>query len=375
MSVRKEIEQKEIVTLAPFASFSCKSKGRQYKEKEHEYRTAFQRDRDRVIHSTAFRRLGYKTQVFVNHEGDHYRTRLTHSIEVAQISKTLARILSVNEDLAETVALAHDLGHGPFGHATETALSKLMKNHGGFDHNEQSVRVVEVLEDRYPAFLGLNLTWEVLNGMRKHDKARKGKALSLEGQIADAADDIAYNAHDLDDGLRAGFFTEKDLSAHVPFWKEIYTRIEKQHKKGSIYHKRLMAIRVIINWQVDEMVKNTRKNLKKHHIETYEDVMKCKAQLVCFNETMKRKMLGVRQFLNDQLYHHYRVARMTDKAQRFIEEIFRVYEKSPKTLPTHFYGQIKKTGLYRAICDYIAGMTDRYALDEYRRLFAPYERV
>jgi dGTPase len=375
MLARHLIEKHEKEILAPYATLSCHSRGRKYKEEEHPLRTAFQRDRDRVLHSTAFRRLGYKTQVFVNHEGDHYRTRLTHSLEVSQISRTIARVLNLNEDLTETISISHDLGHGPFGHATEASLSKLMKNHGGFEHNSQSLRIVEVLEERYAQFPGLNLSWEVLNGLKKHSRLAHDHFMSLEAQVSDESDDIAYNTHDLDDGLRAHFFTEIDLCDKVPLWKTIYSGVEKKHPKYSIYHKRLTAIRTLLNIQVEEIVSSTQKNIKKNHIQNYQDLAKCREKIVAFEPAMKKKIDQVRFFLTEQLYAHYRVSRMTDKAQRFVEKIFKVYERSPAQLPPHFQNRIKQDGLYRVICDYIAGMTERYALDEYSKLYEPYERV
>ncbi|PIQ86274.1 MAG: deoxyguanosinetriphosphate triphosphohydrolase [Candidatus Omnitrophica bacterium CG11_big_fil_rev_8_21_14_0_20_45_26] len=368
---RANIEERERQWLRPAALRSGESQGRRYTEKEHDYRTAFQRDRDRIIHSTAFRRLEYKTQVFVNHEGDHYRTRLTHTLETNQIARTIGRVLRLNEDLIECIALAHDLGHGPFGHAGQDALQVLMKQYGGFEHNQQCLRIVELLEDNYSTFPGLNLTAEVRDGLRKHQK----KAVpSLEAQVVDLADEIAYDSHDLDDGLRAGYFHEKDLD-NLKLWKKNKDYLRRHKVNIQETHGRKAAIRLIINQQVNDLLKMTERQLARFK-NVKPSVVRAKAEeMVRFSPQMKRDKAELKRFLHRELYHHYRVVRMTDKGKRFIENIFRAYLKEPMQLPPGIRLRLKTDPLERVICDYVAGMTDRFALDEYKRLFEPYERV
>ncbi|MBI4549916.1 MAG: deoxyguanosinetriphosphate triphosphohydrolase [Candidatus Omnitrophica bacterium] len=367
---RLEMEAKEARELAPYAVKSQDSRGRRHSEKEHEFRTAFQRDRDRVLHSTAFRRLQYKTQVFVNHEGDHYRTRLTHSLEVSQIARSIGRVLRLNEDLIEAVSLAHDLGHGPFGHAGEYALSEMMAEHGGFEHNRQSLRIVEVLEDSYPEFPGLNLTREVLDGMKKHD----GGALSLEGQLADLADEIAYDSHDVEDGLRSGLISEDEL-APLAIWKEISGYMNKKYSGLSVAHRQRLATRLLINRQADDLVRQTHRNLERYSVVAAKDVARAGRRIVEFSPEMKQLKKSWRKFLSTRLYNHYRVVRMTEKAKRLIRNVFSVYIENPRQLPPPVLEREKRDGLYRVVCDYLAGMTDRFAQDEHKRLFEPYERV
>ncbi|MBI1978065.1 MAG: deoxyguanosinetriphosphate triphosphohydrolase [Candidatus Omnitrophica bacterium] len=371
MITRRALEEREREWLAPYAVKSVDSKGRVYSEKEHDFRTAFQRDRDRIIHSTAFRRLEYKTQVFVNHEGDHYRTRLTHTLEMSQIARTIGRALRLNEDLIETIALAHDLGHGPFGHAGQDALSELMKGHGGFEHNAQCLRIVEKLEESYSGFPGLNLTFEVREGLRKHAKNR---VPSLEAEIVDCADAIAYNGHDLDDGLRAGLLDFKDLEK-VQLWKgaDRYIREKALSQNQTIRTK--IAIRLIINRMVSDLISETAKNIKKCPIETPGDFARSQTPVVRFSNHLTKKVSSLKEFLMNHLYLHYRVVRMTEKGKRFIQELFRLYVSKPEQLPPQVRKRAKEDGVWRAVCDYIAGMTDRFALDEYNRLFSPYERV
>ncbi len=371
MITRVSLEHHEREWLAPYAIKSAETKGRVYPEKEHDFRTAFQRDRDRIVHSTAFRRLEYKTQVFVNHEGDHYRTRLTHTIEMSQIARTIGRALRLNEDLIEVVALAHDLGHGPFGHAGQDALSELMKGHGGFEHNRQCLRIVEKLEESYSDFPGLNLTFEVREGLRKH--ARK-RITSLEAEVVDFSDSIAYNGHDLDDGLRASLLDMESLKK-IKLWQEIDRYIQGKSLHTSSTIKIKIAIRLLINRMVSDLIKETAGNIKKYKIKTPSDFSKCRTEVVGFSKSLKGKVLELKNFLTDNLYHHYRVVRMTEKGKRFIKELFRLYVDEPLQLPPHVRKRAKEDGLYRSICDYIAGMTDRFALDEYNRLFSPYERV
>ncbi|MBI4000000.1 MAG: deoxyguanosinetriphosphate triphosphohydrolase [Candidatus Omnitrophica bacterium] len=371
MITRQILEEHEHQWLAPYALKSAETKGRVYPEKEHDFRTAFQRDRDRIVHSTAFRRLEYKTQVFVNHEGDHYRTRLTHTIEMSQIARTIGRALRLNEDLIETIALAHDLGHGPFGHAGQDALSELMKKHGGFEHNQQCLRIIEKLEESYTGFSGLNLTFEVREGLRKH--ARK-RVPSLEAEVVDFADSIAYNGHDLDDGLRAGLL-DIDALERVKLWCEVNRYIKEKSLPGTQTIKRKTAIRLLINRMVSDLVAETVKNIKRHKIQKSTDVVRSQIKVVSFSREVERKVAELKIFLMNHLYLHHRVVRMTEKGKRFIQELFRLYVAKPEQLPPHVRKRAVSDGLYRAVCDYIAGMTDRFALDEYNKLFSPYERV
>jgi len=381
---RKEIEKNEERYLASYAMHSAQTGGRAYKEKEHDYRTVYQRDRDRVIYSTAFRRLEYKTQVFVNHEGDHYRTRLTHTLEVAQIGRTIARALRLNEDLVEAIALAHDLGHTPFGHSGEKALHEIMKDHGGFEHNSQGLRVVDYLEERYPNFQGLNLSFEVREGIIKHatpyDMPRRVIAFEREGsplleiQVVDIADEIAYDNHDLDDGLASELVNEKALS-RIGLWRDVYKDVQKRWPSARDGVKRRQTIRNLINLQVSDLLKETESRIKKFHIKGSEDVRRMPEKIITFSPGMRERRKALKEFLLKELYNHYRVVRMSNKAYRFVQELFKVYLDKPMQLPpaTQFY--LKKDDPYRVICDYIAGMTDRYALDEYKKFFAPYEKV
>lgn len=380
----REVDEKENKFLAPYAMKSKNSQGRRYPEKEHPYRSCYQRDRDRVIHSTAFRRLEYKTQVFVNHEGDYYRTRLTHTLEVAQISRTIARALELNEDLTETIALVHDIGHPPFGHAGEATLKELMKKHGGFDHNIQGLRVVDLLEERYPNFPGLNLTWEVREGISKHTtlfdqpqrsiKGKSEKSTLLEIQVVDMADEIAYDNHDLDDGLTSGLLKEEDLDK-VPLWKEVSKKLNALRPDLRTKIRRCQLIRWLIDLQVTDLINQTKKRIKKLKVKSVKDVQNTPKRIVDFSPEILQKRKPLRAFLFTNLYQHYRVTRMSDKASRFIKELFKVYLTKPEQLPPSTQKRLKKEKAHRAICDYIAGMTDRYALDEYKKLYEPYERV
>ncbi len=375
---RFSYQNQEADNLAAYAIKSSETRGRAYPEKEHELRTPFQRDRDRIIHSTAFRRLQYKTQVFVNHEGDHYRTRLTHTLETSQIARSIARALKLNEDLVETIALAHDLGHGPFGHAGQWALEELMKDHGGFEHNVHCLRIVEKLEDSYPEFPGLNLTFETREGLKKHPehfyRNKSEHFRSLEAELVDIADEIAYNSHDLDDGLRAELLNEDQL-AGMALWEHSLRYIQKKYKTISSLHRKRLTIRLMINRLTTDLIETTVVNLKKWSIETLEDLQKLGKPVVSFSETMRRDHLQLKKFLNQNLYQHYRVVRMTGKGQRFIKALFQVYLEKPAQLPPEVLTRSKKEGAHRMICDHIAGMTDRSVLDEYRRFFEPYERV
>lgn len=384
MLTRKELELREEKLLAPYTMKSKNSKGRVYREEEHPYRSKYQRDKDRIIYSRAFRRLEYKTQVFVNHEGDHYRTRLTHTLEVAQIAKTIARALCLNEDLVEAVALAHDLGHTPFGHSGEDALHEIMKHHGGFDHNSQGLRVVDILEKRYPDFPGLNLTYEVREGIIKHtssfDHIRipsplESKGLSLlEVQVVDIADEIAYDNHDLEDGITSGLIKPSSLKT-VTLWKDIYDETKSRYPGTSDEILIFQTIRRLINMQVIDLLNETEKRLKKFKIKNSTQVRRLPEKVISFSKTMNQKRKPMKDFLMKNLYNHYRVIRMHDKARRFIQNLFKTYTNRPEQLPPSTKSRLKKDGKYRVICDYIAGMTDRYALDEYKKFFEPYERV
>lgn len=380
---REEEEAWEVQHLAPYATCSHDSRGREYPAKKHPYRTAFQRDRDRILHTTAFRRLEYKTQVFVVYEGDYYRTRLTHTLEVAQIGRTIARALRANEDLVEAISLAHDLGHTPFGHAGETTLHDLLDGRGGFDHNQQSLRIVETLEKRYPDFPGLNLSWEVREGILKHESEYdRGHAsgydpelrATLEGQIVNAADELAYNAHDLDDGLRSGILDPLAV-AELPLWQEVLRRIGLTPDRSLDDMARHQAIRTLIGLEVTALLEETERRLQTANIHSAEDIRCLPENVVGFSTEMAEYNRDLKDSLYQNLYRHYRVMRMAAKASRFIRELFTVYVAQPIQLPTEVQARISEAGLQRVVCDYIAGMTDRYALDEYRKLFEPYERM
>ena len=374
---RSRVEEEE-KRLAPYAIRSADSRGRAWPEKEHEARTAFQRDRDRIIHSTAFRRLQYKTQVFVNHEGDHYRTRLTHTLETCQIARTIGRMLLLNEDLIEAVSLAHDVGHGPFGHAGEWALAELMKEHGGFEHNVQCLRIVEELEESYPEFPGLNLTFEVREGLKKHPEKFYGKKAgpfrSVEAEVVDHSDEIAYTCHDLDDGLRAQMISEKDLGG-IALWRETEAYIQRKYPKIGESQRKRLAIRLLINRFVMDLVEATRRHLDELKVRAVSDLQKVQGPLVVFSRPVQKQLGGLKKFLYERLYQHYRVVRMTEKGKHFIRSVFEACVKKPGQLPPAVRDRIKKDGLHRAVCDYIAGMTDRYVQNEYKRFFEPYERV
>lgn len=384
MLTRKEIEKREKGLLAPYAMHSMDTRGRKYPEKEPEYRSVYQRDRDRIIHSTAFRRLEYKTQVFVNHEGDYYRTRLTHTLEVSQIARSIARIMALNEDMVEAIALSHDIGHPPFGHAGEDTLSFLMKDRGGFDHNLQGLRVVDELEQRYPDFPGLNLTWEVREGINKHttmfDKAERLVELEpetsppLETQVVDIADEIAYDNHDIDDGITSGLINEDQLSG-LGLWKAAASDIKKRYSSLSDKIRKYQIVRSLIDRQIRDLVEASGKNISAAGIKSVADVRKHPQKLFTSSKDMQEARAELRAFLMKNLYNHFRVIRMSDKARRFLTELFNVYNEKPEQLSPSDQEKIKKCGIHRVICDYIAGMTDRYALDEYKKLFEPYERV
>ena len=381
--LRIEREKKEKAELSDIAALNSLSQGRQYPEEEHRYRLAFERDRDRVIHCSAFRRMEYKTQVFFYHEGDYFRTRLTHSLEVAQISRSVALALDLNETLAEAVALAHDLGHTPFGHAGERVMDGLMADAGGFEHNLQTLRVVDHLEDRYPNFTGLNLTWEVREGIAKHstdyDKpeiaAFGENQPSLEAQIVELADEIAYNNHDLDDGLTSGMLEQDELS-EVTLWKMVTEAIRSEIPDVSPTMLKHEGIRRIINLQVSDLIDNIAKKIKDFGIDSREDLANAAERIAVFSPEMEEMNRDLKQFLRLNLYEHYRVTRMAEKAQRILSDLFNAYLEKPKQLPPKTFCKIEKNGsVKRVICDYMAGMTDKFALEEHRKLFDPHEKV
>lgn len=378
MITRQDLERREDAFLAPYAARSGRSAGRRHPEDEHPFRTAFQRDRDRVIHSTAFRRLQYKTQVFVNHEGDYYRTRLTHSTEAAQIARTIARALGLNEDLCETVALGHDLGHTPFGHSGQDALDDCMKEHGGFEHNRQSLRAVELLERRYPGFPGLNLTFEARECIRKHGWPPRGPvepdyrpdwSALLEAQLVDVADSIAYDAHDIDDSVKAGLIDEERL-AELEVWRQA---VEGLSLTGEMRVR--AGVRRLIDREVQDLVRTTEANIARLKLGSVEDVRAAKEPAVCFSPELARLKRELQAFLHRNVYRHHRVVMMAEKARRFITELFRAYTANPSTLPPRFQDWAKEVGVPRAVADYLAGMTDRYCQDEFRKLFHPFENL
>jgi len=383
MMLRSERESKEAQELSPFAALNSLSRGRRFPEEEHLYRLAFERDRDRIIHCSAFRRMEYKTQVFFYHEGDYFRTRLTHSLEVAQLSRSVALALDLNETLAEAVALAHDLGHTPFGHAGERVMDEMMAEEGGFEHNLQSLRIVDLLEYRYPDFPGLNLTWEVREGIAKHstdyddpETSLFGETQpSLEAQIVEIADEIAYNNHDLDDGLTSSMIDPGQLSG-VTLWKEVSRgiRAERNHiGRAMLRHE---AIRRIINWQVSDLVENIGKRILEMGLENRQDLLKAADRVATFSDEMDGMNQELKGFLKENLYEHFRVIRMAGKAQRILTDLFHAYLGKPKQLPPHVFRKIVENGRpKRVVCDYLAGMTDKFALEEHRKLFDPNERV
>ncbi|MFN4226615.1 MAG: deoxyguanosinetriphosphate triphosphohydrolase [Candidatus Ratteibacteria bacterium] len=377
------LEDRENLIFERYAVFSFKTLGRKYKEEEHPFRTPFQRDRDRIIHSTAFRRLEYKTQVFIYHEGDYYRNRLTHTLEVQQIARTIARELKVNEDLVEAIALAHDLGHTPFGHKGETILNEIMKsfNLPGFEHNRQGLRIVDFLEERYPDFPGLNLTYEVREGIIRHstsfdvplieneyEEFIKYKSPTIEAQIVNVADEIAYTCHDLDDGIKSGIISLESVQ-EVKIWQEIEKTIKKQFLNDE-RHKRHLMIRNLINYLVTDLIEQTKKNLLKIKPQSVDEVRNSDI-IVENSEEIKIQHYQLRKFLEEKMYNHPKVIRMTEKGGRIIKELFYAYYNEPRQLPYHIQKKMEKEKREIVICDYIAGMTDRFALSEYQKLFDP----
>lgn len=384
MITQKKIREFEEKTLAPYAMKSCESKGRIYKEEEHPYRSIYQRDRDRIVHSAAFRRLEYKTQVFLIHEGDYYRTRLTHTLEVSQIARTIASALRLNVDLVEAIALAHDLGHTPFGHSGEDALNELMREYGGFNHNQQGLRVVDLLEEKYPEFPGLNLNWEVREGIIKHSSKfdstvcvpglAPGETPTLETQVVDIADEIAYDNHDLDDGLTSGLIQEADLRK-IAFWQEIAQKITKKYNHLDMEKRKYLIIRSMINLQVTDAIEEATKKIITFNLNSSYNIKRQKHKIISFSKKVLAWREPLREFLMNNLYTHYRVVRMSRKAKRFIKELFDVYQDCPEQIPPKWQKRRKEDGDLKVICDYIAGMTDSFALDEHKKLFDPHTKV
>ena len=377
------------MTLATYAIRNEETRGRRYAEPEHPYRTPFQRDRDRIIHSRAFRRLEYKTQVFVNHEGDHYRTRLTHSIEVAQIARTVSGALSLNSDLSEALALSHDMGHPPFGHSGQDVLDELMKGYGGFEHNLQTLRIVEQLEQKYIDFPGLNLSFEIREGIVKHSASYKGmknppEALReyildefppLEAQIIDLCDEIAYNNHDLDDGLESRLLDLDDLVQNVAIYREIFQSVKQEHPGISLRLVNNATIISLINLLVTDLVENITRTIQKEGLQTLEEIRKAPRLIPSFSDEIGDKNRELKTYLFKHMYTHYRVHRMKSKARRILESLFLAYQQDPALLPSRYQQKAKTEGKERIICDYIAGMTDRFAIEEYEKLFNPRYRV
>jgi len=375
---REELERQELSTLAPCAQKSGESAGRKHREPPHPYRTEYQRDRARIIHSRAFRRLEHKTQVFLSGTGDHLRTRLTHTIEVASISRSIARALALNEDLAESIALAHDLGHPPFGHSGESVLNRLMSAHGGFNHNHQSLRVVEVIETKYPEFPGLNLSFEVLEGLQKHTMPPKPPAKrrgvapvffrpSLEAQIANLADEIAYYSHDLDDGLDSCLIEPAQL-AGMEVWRHSYEEVRRDFPRLAGRDLHGYVIRCIIDRQVQDVISTSARAIAASRVQSAEDVRRHRRPLICYSPELRAANRALRKFLYANLYYHPEVAAVNRRACRMLRGVFNAYLRDPSLLGQNAVRRLRREGLERSVCDYLSGMTDGYLLDEYEKL-------
>jgi dGTPase len=385
MLTREDLEQREDQTLASYAMRSSQSRGRQYPEEEHKYRTAYQRDRDRIIHTTAFRRLEYKTQVFVYSEGDHYRNRLTHSVEVAQIGRTLARSLGCNEDLTEAICLAHDLGHPPFGHVGETVLNQLMREYGGYDHQKQTYRIITDLERRYPEHPGLNLTYEVLEGVVKHDTdydvvdardLHPEERGTLECQLSNLADEIAYNTSDMDDGLRSGILAPA-VVAELHIGRKVLASLGEPDADLGDTLTRHRFVRRLVGILVSDTLQATQENLEHAGVTSLDELRSLPHNVANYSIDMQRCNRELKDYLFKNFYRHYRVVRMAMKAERLLRDLFEAYVQQPLQLPleTQLRAQEHPEGLHRVVCDYVAGMTDRYAIQEHKRLFDPEERA
>jgi dGTPase len=372
--------EREDEVLASYAMRTRQSRGRRHPEPPHPFRTLYQRDRDRIVHSTAFRRLMHKTQVLVSQTNDHHRTRLTHTLEVAQISRTISRQLGLNEDLTEAIALAHDLGHPPFGHAGETALDECMRSHGGFEHNWHGLRIITELEYRYAEFPGLNLSWEVLEAQAMHSKRRDtpevkpfadvGQAL-LEAQVVDAADSLAYDAHDLDDALGVGLIAIEDLQ-EVEFWRRAVEKVRQQHPGIGPAQFQPAVVRALINWQVGDLLEHSRQRLHEQNIRTVSDVRRTAGPIIGPGPEVRAFKEELETFLHRRVYDHSRVQRMAAKGRRFLAALFHEFCRAPSLLPERYRLRAKTVPLERTVCDYLAGMTDRFAQNEYLRLFQPF---
>ncbi|MEZ4613899.1 MAG: deoxyguanosinetriphosphate triphosphohydrolase [Caldilineaceae bacterium] len=386
MVTREELEHREDSFLAPYGTRSNESRGRVYPESEHAYRTAYQRDRDRIIHTTAFRRLEYKTQVFVYSEGDHYRNRLTHSIEVAQIGRTLARALGCNEDLAEAICLAHDLGHPPFGHVGEQTLNDLMANHGGYDHQRQTYRILTQLERRYPEHPGLNLTYEVREGVVKHDTdydvidasdyepAERG---TLECQLSNLADEIAYNTSDLDDGLRSGIL-DPEAVVQLGIARKVFDSLGEPLTSNLRDNQlRYRFVRRLVGIEVTDVVTATQHKIAEAGVHSLTELRNQSQNMADYSSELTELNGELKRYLFDCFYRHYRVVRMAMKAERVLQDLFDAYVEEPLQLPNELRDRAKlgPDSLHRVVCDYLAGMTDRYAIQEHKRLFDPEERA
>jgi dGTPase len=383
---REELERREHEVLASYGMRSSESRGRAYPEDEHGYRTAYQRDRDRIIHTTAFRRLEYKTQVFVYSEGDHYRNRLTHSVEVAQIGRTLARALGCNEDLAEAICLAHDLGHPPFGHVGEATLNQLMREYGGYDHQRQTYRIITELEQRYPDHPGLNLTYEVREGVVKHDTEydlvdasdyEPEERGTLECQLSNLADEIAYNTSDLDDGLRSGILEPQEVG-ELAIAKRVLNSLgvgpDADLNDALLRHR---FIRRLVGIEVTDTIQATHRNLQITGVETLDELRRLPHNIANYSTELQELNSELKRYLFKCFYRHYRVVRMATKAERLLNDLFNAYVAQPLQLPneTQQRAEDHPEGLHRVVCDYLAGMTDRYAIQEHKRLYDPEERA
>jgi len=394
MLTRRDFEDREKRELAPYAAKSAETRGRVHPEPEHTYRTAYQRDRDRVVHSTAFRRLEYKTQVFLTHEGDFFRTRLTHTLEVTQIARTLARALNLNEDLTEAVALAHDLGHTPFGHSGEEALQDLMRDHGGFEHNRHGIRIIDCLEHPYPQFRGLNLTYEVRECIAKHATSYDHPAASefepgppcserfsllqgpppLEGQIVELADSIAYDSHDLDDALAMGIMSAEAL-ADLDIFRQAASDFAASLADLSLDQRIRRIAKLLIDLMVTDAIVTSTEAIGASGVRSVADVRRADGRLIRLSPALKPKVEELERFLFERVYGHERVARRMTEAKRLVVGLFEAYRADPTRLPPNYQRRTGEEGLERVICDYVAGMTDRFAQAEYRRLCVPFERV
>ena len=383
--LREDLESIVDQTLSLYAVKNALTKGRSFSEPKHPYRLPFERDRERIIHSTAWRRLEYKTQVFVNHEGDHFRTRMTHSIEVSTIARVVCNALGLNTDLAEAIGLAHDLGHTPFGHSGEEVLNNLMSDKGGFEHNRQSLRVVQFLESRYPNFNGLNLSYETLEGIIKHasryDKPEMDLFIdadtypSFEAQVVNIADELAYTCHDFDDGIYSDLINLEDISNTIPLMAELIARVKTTYKNMDNHMLRKQVVRALINHVVTDCVKSSATSIEKYNPQSTLDAANAPVPLITISHELRSDLHKLGTYLYTNLYKHYKVIRMTQKTELVISRLFETFIKEPRQLPDRTQKRLENEELYAVVADYIAGMTDRYAMGEYRQLFDPYVKM